>query len=343
MKRSVLQRGRSIGRALLARPGSTAVILAYHRVANLGHDPWGISVTPRSFAEHVDVLRQHRVVPLAELPAAAAGGAQRGGRVVAVTFDDGYRDNVDVAAPLLEQSTVPATFFLVAAQLEHGDGFWWDELADIVLGPSELPPAVDLWVAGGPVRAPASARGPSRRESPRGRRRVWEARPGSRLALYHTLWLRLQPLDDRGRRAALADLRDSVEGAAAGVNGTTMTRDDAVTLARQPLFELGSHGLTHATLPRHEVAVQKAEVRQSRVLLEDIVDAPITSFAFPYGDFDAVTCAAVRECYERACTSLRSAVTAHTDPFELPRFQVPDCSGAQLDRRLWYWSRTVLG
>ena len=45
-----------------------------------------------------------------------------------ITFDDGYRDNLLVAKPLLEQHGLPATVFVTTGYVGPGRDFWWDEL-----------------------------------------------------------------------------------------------------------------------------------------------------------------------------------------------------------------------
>lgn len=103
------------------------LVLLYHRVADLPSDPWSLAVTPRHFAEHLEVLcAMARPVPLRE---AAEGRAPR--RAVAVTFDDGYSDNLYAARPLLERRGVPATVFVTTGGLDDGRELWWDELERI--------------------------------------------------------------------------------------------------------------------------------------------------------------------------------------------------------------------
>jgi peptidoglycan/xylan/chitin deacetylase (PgdA/CDA1 family) len=105
-----------------------AVVLLYHRVAELAHDPWGLAVAPARFAEQLEALVT-RFSPLSlrglvtrmeadDLPPDS----------VALTFDDGYRDNLDAAEPLLARHGVPATIFVVSWYAGSGREFWWDEL-----------------------------------------------------------------------------------------------------------------------------------------------------------------------------------------------------------------------
>jgi peptidoglycan/xylan/chitin deacetylase (PgdA/CDA1 family) len=89
-------------------------VLLYHRVATVDDDPLGLCVSPENFAQQLEVIRE-RVVPLAD--------AVRG-EGIAITFDDGYVDNLTTAAPLLDG--LPATLF-VTTGLER---FWWDAVTD---------------------------------------------------------------------------------------------------------------------------------------------------------------------------------------------------------------------
>src|SRR3954469_24009177 len=118
---------------------SNAVILMYHRVADLDADPWGLSVSPTHFEEHLRVLRSlGTVMSLTQL----VDGLQQGRiprRAVVVTFDDGYADNVEVALPLLEQHRVSSTVFLASGAIDRQREFWWDELERILLQPGRLP------------------------------------------------------------------------------------------------------------------------------------------------------------------------------------------------------------
>lgn len=93
---------------LLSRPGASKTrILTYHSIGHRSHD---MNVTPEAFAEQMAWLAAHqRVISLA---AAAAG--EDG---VAITFDDGYRDNLINALPVLAHYEFPATLFTVSGYL----------------------------------------------------------------------------------------------------------------------------------------------------------------------------------------------------------------------------------
>ena len=105
-----------------------AVILLYHSISRGRPDPWDLCVAPELFAQQVQLLRdRYGVVSLGELRSALARNELRT-RTVALTFDDGYRDNLVVAKPLLEEHGLPATVFVTTGYVGSSRDFWWDEL-----------------------------------------------------------------------------------------------------------------------------------------------------------------------------------------------------------------------
>ena len=82
-------------------------ILTYHSVGHREHE---MNVTPEAFREQMERLAEHETVISARQAAEGAPG-------VAVTFDDGYRDNLVNAAPILVGLGIPATVFVVTGRL----------------------------------------------------------------------------------------------------------------------------------------------------------------------------------------------------------------------------------
>src|SRR5206468_8270348 len=109
------------------------VILMFHRIAQPVCDPWGLAVAPALFAEQMQLLRERWIaLSLPELVNRLHQGTLPR-RAVAVTFDDGYVDNLEVAKPILERAGVPATVFLATGYVDKRSEFWWDELARMIL------------------------------------------------------------------------------------------------------------------------------------------------------------------------------------------------------------------
>ncbi|MEA2562770.1 MAG: hypothetical protein QOH06_4274 [Acidobacteriota bacterium] len=113
---------------LLRRLWPRAAVLVYHRISETQDDPYGQAVRPETFARHLEMLaREHPIVPLRNLVERRyKDGA------VAITFDDGYADNLSEALPIAVK--VPVTVFVTVEPVLDGGKFWWDEIAGIEPG-----------------------------------------------------------------------------------------------------------------------------------------------------------------------------------------------------------------
>lgn len=124
--RHLLGRGVFLARldAILLR--RAAVIVMFHRVQDTdGSDPLTVDIP--TFERYCRFFRRHfRVVPLRDLVRALERRVPLD-RALAITFDDGYRDNFDNAAPVLERLSLPATFFVVTEWIGTDVVPWWDE------------------------------------------------------------------------------------------------------------------------------------------------------------------------------------------------------------------------
>jgi peptidoglycan/xylan/chitin deacetylase (PgdA/CDA1 family) len=330
--------------ALPASVTGAGVILLYHRVARHVNDPCGLAVRPRYFARHMRVLRRRvRVVPLAELADDVAGGD--GDARVAVTFDDGYADNLLNAAPVLAAEGVPATVFVATGMIGSRREPWWDDLERLLLSRTELPRVVRLSVNGVEHRwecAGAEKRG--WRDVMRQRRWcVWhESDPTPRHRMYRELSGLLRPLGQDAQHSVLEELarlaRRPVQGRR---SHRWLTADEVARLAGVPGIELGAHTVSHVSLAHHPPAVQRREIEESKAALESMIGREVTSFAYPFGGrgaYTAETVGLVREAgFRRACSAAGGAVTAADDRFDLPRVSVGDWPSEEFERRLARW------
>lgn len=103
------------------RPGLR--ILFYHRVAD---EPDPLAIAPRRFAAQMDMLAAegYRVVDVIEAAKLLAAGDPQG-RVVGLSFDDGYRDVAEHALPVLERHGFRATVFVATGVVDGTATFSW--------------------------------------------------------------------------------------------------------------------------------------------------------------------------------------------------------------------------
>ncbi|HEY3812279.1 MAG TPA: polysaccharide deacetylase family protein [Caulobacteraceae bacterium] len=105
------------------REREAGVVVLYHRVSATA-DPAYPPLEPQTFRRHCERLKAHYdVLPLAGMVERVKSGASLRG-CCAITFDDGYRDFLDHAWPVLEDLALPATHFLVADCVRTGKPVW---------------------------------------------------------------------------------------------------------------------------------------------------------------------------------------------------------------------------
>jgi peptidoglycan/xylan/chitin deacetylase (PgdA/CDA1 family) len=105
---------------------NAAIVVAFHRIQDTERSE-GLTIGVRMFERYCRFFQRHfRVIPLHELVEKLERGMTLN-RELAITFDDGYLDNYDNAAPVLEKLSLPATFFLVTRWIGTDVVPWWDE------------------------------------------------------------------------------------------------------------------------------------------------------------------------------------------------------------------------
>jgi peptidoglycan/xylan/chitin deacetylase (PgdA/CDA1 family) len=254
-------------------------VLVYHRVADLSAPDFDtfrptVSASPDAFATQLDfVTRYAEPVSLQDVIDAAAGRLKLPPRAVLVTFDDGYRDNVDVALPLLRARRVPAVLFLTTGCLAGTCvPFFWDHVAYLLHHARVTSATLPLV---GSVSWPT---------------------PEQRHALTRHLVELLKWLPEAGRRVALRAIARAVDVAVSprAFDEVYMTWDDARRATAGGLA-VGSHTVTHPILTTVDTAQARHELVASRRDLQRELGVTAQAFAFPNGNSDGSHDAFVRE------------------------------------------------
>lgn len=217
-----------------------------------------LSVTPDfldRFISHF-VGRGWRFVSVDEL---VAGGEPKR---IAVTLDDGYRDNREHALPVFRRHGVPFTIYVCPGLSDRTAELWWEALERIIAG------TVSLALPG---------EGPAPRLSTRStaeKRRAFRA---------WSAWL-TNDADETRQRTVIRALAEKYElDLAALAAELVMDWDELREIAAEPLCTLGAHTMTHAALARLSPQAAFAEMRDSAERIETEIGRRPTSLAFPYG------------------------------------------------------------
>jgi len=315
-----------------------AVILLYHRVARLGSDPHAIAVKPSRFREHLELLNaDYHPMELAELLRVLAAGRVPD-RAAAVTFDDGYADNLENAKPLLARAGVPATVFVSTGNLDADREFWWDELERIFLAPGALPRRLLTWIGGRPFHADLASAAEYGEAQAR-EHVAWSARanppPTARHATFVRLFGRLQRLDRRARATAMERLH-SWAGVEPVMRAThrPLRPTQIAELEADGLIDIGAHTVSHPRLSKLSARQRSAEILDSRRRLEQILARPVLDFAYPFGDAKRTTSAVDQAGMRSACMTRAGVIQTGADPLRLPRVYVGDWPPEALERTL---------
>lgn len=181
---------------------------------------------------------------------------------VALTFDDGYRDNLDHAWPVLAKHNAPWTLFVTPGFADRSARLWWLELEEVI----RALPAISLALPDG----------------------VFSARTESdteKLRAFDTLYWRLRNQPEAILLAAISELIQH-----AGIDSAALVERECLpwetlrALAGAPGVTIGAHTMTHPMLAKHDADFAREEIVASKLRLETELDTPIRHFAYPVGD-----------------------------------------------------------
>lgn len=255
-----------VNEALVRFQRSSLLVLNYHGVLaqpRADSGSYGNDVDAESFRSQLRWLKRHLIATdLEGLGRYFKGEWGERKPPVLITFDDGYRNNLTVAAPILREEGMPAIFFVATGYLNTGRVLWNDEVTIRVQHWPE--PEIDM-PSGGRSTVPddAVARRAFSKKVNEGCKRVTEEARGGYLEFLRSKTPSVELMDDPEARMF-------------------MQWDEARKLAGMG-FEIGSHTVEHpilSTISRERLA---AELRESKAAIERELQRPCAAIAYPNG------------------------------------------------------------
>jgi peptidoglycan/xylan/chitin deacetylase (PgdA/CDA1 family) len=242
------------------------------------------------------------VIPLGEALGLLDAGRPLPRGAVCITFDDGYLNNYEVAWPALRRHGLPATIFLTAGFIGTSIVLWPDRLAHALSTgrTDQVKVGDDVW----PLTTPGDVG------------KAWSEICG-----------RLKGLPEPRMQATLADV-DAQCGTAQGedlafADSRLMDWEQAREMHASGSIEFGSHTMTHPILSRITEDRLRAELEDSRRIIEGELGSPCATLAYPNGGPEDVTDAVI-ECaksvgYTHALTTTLGRAGVGMDRYRLPR------------------------
>ncbi|MDR2365579.1 MAG: polysaccharide deacetylase family protein [Zoogloeaceae bacterium] len=323
-----------IGRAYLALPGGAlrrhGVVLGLHRVVlSDAEAAWphcrALCMGRQAFERLLRWLGRHfECVPLESLLECPGGKRPR----MALTFDDGWRDNAELAFPLLQRYEFPASFFL-STDFIGGDGghpprcFWWEAIGKVFW---QTPQSAAAYRVCDALRACGEPVPPLLLCPEASERRSW--------ALVRYL---------RGLSKLSPEKLDAVAALAPALS-CPITLDWAQVRALEDsgLARFGPHGASHAILTRLDAVALERELARSHAALRAHCRHPLPVYCYPNGDHDDKVRSAVAALgYRHALTARLGLIGPGSDPLTLPRINVSHGGSGLLAQISWHLLRSA--
>jgi peptidoglycan/xylan/chitin deacetylase (PgdA/CDA1 family) len=280
------------GAHMLMKPvlGCVGTILTLHHVRPPRPDRFQpnrlLEVTPHFFERVIRRLRRSRV-DLISLDEMYRRMTERdfSRRFVCVTFDDGYRDTLQFAHPVLKKYEVPYAIYVATSFADRVGDMWWLALEAVIARNDVIVLGVD------------------------GREKLFECRSvREKRQLYNEIywWLRSRKTEQELRavvRELAARHRVDVANFCADL---CMGWDEIAELAADPLVTIGAHTVNHPILAKVTDAAVRSELENSRAVIEAALGTAPQHLAYPVGD---KTSAGPREFRIAAELGFKTAVT----------------------------------
>lgn len=303
------------------------LVLNYHRIGEHAEQPWDHtlwSASAPAFDAHLEMLEQEaEVIGPQDVEQALHSGGR--GRRVLLTFDDGYRDNFELAYPLLRRHGLTATFFLATGFIDRPHVAWWDQLA---------------WM----VRHASTERLPASEWLPDGLALNGAAQD----AAIAVLVARYKALPSERAESFLEYVTQTGGSGPCGPEQAEelwMTWEMAREL-RAGGMTVGGHTITHPVLAQIPPERQEQEIAGCAQRLERELGEPMRWFAYPVGARDTFTSDTRRILSEHEVQLAFSfygklADFSRWDPLDVPRVHVGRELGPELLRTM-VWLPQVL-
>ncbi|NQV24033.1 MAG: polysaccharide deacetylase family protein [Rhodopirellula sp.] len=299
----LIRTAESLGASAVSRKlhSGQVLIVMYHGVLPEPRD-WDhwCQIPADEFRWQIEHLKTHyEVLPLSEIVARLAADEPLPPHTAAITFDDGLRNNFEVAFPILRELDVPATMYLATGYVGTDELLWQDRVFAEIESFDSM--ELDLSVHG---------LGTHRWNNVVARQKVFE-----------TLLANLKRLPVDRKNRALAEICRQTRNA--GLRNPTrydfqlMSWDNAAEMQASGLIEIGPHTDNHELLSRLSDDQIASEIVGSYEAVCNRLDSSSPTFAFPNGtqnDYDDRALKALRQCNIPAAVTTISGLNSRSQP-----------------------------
>jgi peptidoglycan/xylan/chitin deacetylase (PgdA/CDA1 family) len=242
---------------------SQAAIIIYHRVS-LDKTGGILPLPPEIFRQHMQYFKNNfKIVPLDEIAYRTQQDTSSIKKLVAITFDDGYKDNYQYAYPILKQMKIPATIFLTTGHINSPKLFWWDEIAYIIKNTKKKKIVMEKK---GPIN-------------------ISTKKLKKDIIKEITEMLKNKSINERSIIINKIQNSSGVTVPSRLALNNILSWDEIKEMSENGVY-FGAHTVNHPNLNRISALDAEWEISQSKIDVERKIKQKIYSFSYPNGDYN---------------------------------------------------------
>ena len=277
IKRGMQHVAASYGQHSRSHKEPQLLVLMYHRVLPIDdmrtsvEEP-GMTVTPETFKQHINLLKKYfDIVKLSDWIQMQHDGEALPPKACALTFDDGWADNYEFAYPVLKESNIPATIFLVSDMIGTKEMFWPERLARLIITIARDYPQYwshpELkWLQNNPKNYRFSDTLPTREE-------------------LSALIASTKNFTDQEVHERITQIENVLQLDKKELPPSLLDWTQVTEMVNSGLVEIGSHTCRHTRLNKHTPeALLKHEIINSKKTIEEHTAQKVKTLCFPNGD-----------------------------------------------------------
>ena len=325
--KKIIRTAEAFGASAISRTlnADQLLIVMYHGILpeRRAWDHW-CQIPADEFRWQIEHLKRHyEVLPLSEIVDRRSTGRPLPPKCAAITFDDGLRNNFEVAFPILRELNVPATMYLATGYVGTDALLWQDRL----FAELESFESMELELTSHNLGS-----------------HCWD-HVATRQQVFDTLLARLKQMPAEQKDCILADICRQTSNAElqnpTRYDFQLMSWDNASEMLDSGLIEIGPHTVNHELLSRLSDKQVHSEITDSHNAVLENLGTSSPSFAFPNGteaDYDQRVFAALKDCGIPAAVTTVSGLNQPSQSLlELKRIGI----GADTER--WQFRAEVSG
>ena len=292
---------------VIKRYRGNGMIICYHRVVN--NDEFKIEKSPQknliisknSFENHLSFLKKNYDVVSIDKMINHLNSKSKNFKV-SITFDDGYKDNLINALPLLNKYQLPATIYLTTRFQEGDCRMWWYEIWEIVNSSENI----NFKWNGEKINFNTNTF-------------------NQKIIAYNYLTCIISKLSYEMQNNFTKKITDK-SYVQKNYKELCLSWDDVRLLSKSEHITIGAHSHTHSSLKNLETGLVKFEIEESKKLIEKNINKEVNHMAYPFGTFEDVS---DREAeivkslnFKSGVITIPKSIEESTNIFLLPRVAV---------------------